>query len=119
MPAGGGARDYVELAQMSDDAEPALASDEFDEAAASSAVLIQSEPSPRGGMRGFIAKCRRYWSSYSIVRLVPSIVLLLSIWFIPPPDGLTVTSMHLLAVFVSVILSFLTQPFGMSTIVRP
>jgi len=63
-------------------------------------------------------RAAQIWSQYSVVRLVPPLAVLLSLWFLDPPAGLTPTSMHMLAVFVAVIVSFLTGPFTMSVSVR-
>lgn len=66
-----------------------------------------------------LARAAFYWSNYRLLRLLPSLVLMLSIWFATPPGDLTPTAVHLFAVFVAIILAFLTQPFAMSTNVRP
>ena len=60
----------------------------------------------------------RVWSTYAVLRLLPPLAVGCAIWFLEPPDTLTPTAMHMLAVFVAVILSFLTAPYPMSVTVR-
>ena len=64
------------------------------------------------------AKAARIWTRYAVVRMLPPVAVCLAIWFISPPETLTSTAMHMLAVFVAVILSFLTAPYPMSVTVR-
>ncbi|MCK4935030.1 MAG: anion permease [Simkaniaceae bacterium] len=51
-----------------------------------------------------------------VITLSISAIIGLIIWFIPPPEGLDLQAMHLLALFVFTILGVITKPFPMGLI---
>jgi len=77
----------------------------------------QSKASPKNSTR-FVkikAKAMQLWRDYRFVRTIPSIILCLALWFVPLPSAsLAASAVHVFAVFLAVILAFLTQPYPMS-----
>jgi hypothetical protein len=62
-------------------------------------VLYHNTKSKSRDMLNRTNTWRLILQKYPIITLIPSLIIVLSVWWIPPPEGLTVDAIHLLAIF--------------------
>ncbi|KAJ1671773.1 hypothetical protein EV182_007453, partial [Spiromyces aspiralis] len=67
--------------------------------AGSPALKLMSASGPPTLPWRLTARVRELWNQYPALTLAPAVVSLVTVWLLPPPDGLTHTAMRLLGVF--------------------
>ncbi len=53
------------------------------------------------------------WEGAKVKPLINVVVLFLVLWFLPPPEGLTIQAWHLFTIFITTILSLILKPLPM------